>query len=72
MLKLVALVIPLGLDTFAISSALGIAGINAKDRLRVSLLFMAFEAGMPLIGLALGEPWVGCLANSLKSAQSFY
>jgi putative Mn2+ efflux pump MntP len=54
MLKLVALVIPLGLDTFAISAALGIAGMNPRDRLRVSVLFTAFEGGMPLVGLVAG------------------
>ncbi len=55
MLKLVALVIPLGLDTFAISAALGIAGMNGRDRWRVSALFMAFEGGMPLVGLVAGS-----------------
>ncbi len=54
--KLVALVVPLGLDTFAVAAALGSAGISPASRLRISLLFSAFEAGMPLIGLALGAP----------------
>lgn len=54
--KLVALILPLGLDTFAVSAALGALGLSGRQRLRVSLLFPAFEAGMPLIGLALGAP----------------
>jgi len=54
--KLVALVVPLGLDTFAVAAALGIVGVSPARRLRISLLFSAFEAGMPLIGLALGAP----------------
>lgn len=54
--KLVALVLPLGLDTFAVAAGLGMVGISAPRRLRISLLFTAFEAGMPLIGLALGAP----------------
>lgn len=53
---LVALVLPLGLDTFAVAAALGAGGISPARRLRVSLLFTAFEAGMPVIGLALGAP----------------
>ncbi len=53
---LVALVLPLGLDTFAVAAALGAGGISPARRLRVALLFTAFEAGMPLIGLALGAP----------------
>ncbi len=54
--KLVALVLPLGLDTFAVAAALGMAGRAPARRLRISLLFVAFEAGMPLVGLALGVP----------------
>lgn len=54
--KLVALVVPLGLDTFAVAAALGMIGVGSGDRLRISVLFSTFEAGMPLIGLALGAP----------------
>jgi putative Mn2+ efflux pump MntP len=54
--KLAALVLPLGLDTFAVAAALGMVGVSPGRRLRISLLFSAFEAGMPLIGLALGAP----------------
>jgi len=49
-LKLIGLIVPLGLDTFAVAAALGIAGLSGKDRARVSLLFTAFEMGMPLGG----------------------
>ena len=52
--RLIALVLPLGLDTFAVAAALGALGV--QQRLTVSALFTAFEAGMPLIGLALGAP----------------
>ena len=54
LLKLVALVVPLGLDTFAVAAALGLRGLPRRDRLRVSLLFTGFEAGMPLIGVLAG------------------
>jgi putative Mn2+ efflux pump MntP len=54
--KLIALVLPLGLDTFAVSAALGTRGMTSGERWRISFLFMAFEAGMPLIGLAVGAP----------------
>lgn len=55
-IKLVALVLPLGLDTFAVAAALGIVGIPGERRVRISLLFTSFEATMPLIGLGLGAP----------------
>lgn len=56
MVKLVALILPLGLDSFAVAAALGVAGLPARERLRVSMLIAGFEAGMPLVGLALGAP----------------
>jgi putative Mn2+ efflux pump MntP len=54
-LRLLAFVLPLGLDSFTVAAALGAArpaGLAA--RLRISLIFVTFEAGMPLIGLAAG------------------
>jgi putative Mn2+ efflux pump MntP len=54
--KLIVLVLPLGLDTFAVAASIGIAGVKPGRRLRVPLLMASFEAGMPLVGLALGAP----------------
>jgi len=51
---LIALALPLSLDTFAISAGLGVAGIAPERRLRVSLVMVAFEMGMPVLGLLLG------------------
>lgn len=53
-LTLIALVVPLGLDTFAIAAALGMSGLTREDRIRVTVLFTAFEMGMPVIGIVLG------------------
>lgn len=55
MAALLAIVLPLGLDTFALSIALGAAGLDARERWRVSAILAAFEGGMPLVGLALGR-----------------
>jgi len=54
MLKLIALIVPLGLDTFVVSTAVGASGLPARNRLRVALLFTLFEGAMPLVGLGLG------------------
>ena len=54
--KLIALVLPLGLDTFAVAAAIGMVGVTARQQQRFTLLCTSFEAGMPLIGLALGAP----------------
>jgi putative Mn2+ efflux pump MntP len=54
-LKLVLFVLPLGLDTFAVSAALGMRGLPSRARLRVSLLMSSFEMAMPVVGLLLGH-----------------
>src|SRR6201996_5257394 len=57
MLKLLAFTLPLCLDTFAVSFAvLGEMRLGRAQRLRVIVLLIAFEAGMPLIGMALATP----------------
>jgi len=57
MLKLLAFTLPLCLDTFAVSFAvLGEMRLTRVQRIRVIALLIAFEAGMPLIGMALGAP----------------
>lgn len=62
--KLIALVLPLGLDTFAVAAALAMVGATRSTRLKVTVVFPAFEAGMPLIGLALGAPLGRTLGNA--------
>jgi len=51
----VALLVPLAIDTFALAAALGMAGLEPRHRLRVSLVFTAFEAGMPILGIVIGH-----------------
>jgi putative Mn2+ efflux pump MntP len=54
-LKLLAFVLPLGLDSFAVAAAIGASqATTVAQRLRISLIFVLFEGGMPLIGLVLG------------------
>lgn len=49
------LLLPLALDTFALAAALGMAGLESRDRLRVTLVFTGFEAGMPIAGMLIGR-----------------
>jgi putative Mn2+ efflux pump MntP len=71
-LKLLAFVLPLGLDSFTIAAAIGAAQpVTARQRLRISLIFVAFEAGMPLIGLSIGSSLahvIGAIADYLAAA----
>lgn len=72
MLKLLAFVLPLGLDSFAVAAALGaVRQTTVRERLRISLVFVIFEGGMPLIGLALGSVLargIGQVADYLAAA----
>jgi putative Mn2+ efflux pump MntP len=64
-LKLVAFVAPLGLDSFAVAAAIGATGrLPARARWRISLLFLLFEAGMPLVGVALGAPLAHAIGDT--------
>lgn len=56
MLKLLALIAPLSLDSFALSAAVGLTSIPTGRRLRISFLFAGLEAGMPIVGLIVGRP----------------
>ncbi len=57
------LLLPLALDTFALAAALGLAGLEQKDRLRMALVFTVFEAGMPIVGILAGH-FVGGLIGA--------
>ena len=62
--RLVLFVIPLGLDTFAVSAALGLRGLSPRERLRVSLVFTAFEGLVPVVGLLIGTVVGGPIAGA--------
>jgi putative Mn2+ efflux pump MntP len=70
-LKIVALVLPLGLDTFALSTALGLGEITPRDQLRASITFTAFEAIMPVVGFVVGlgvGRTIGVASNDIAGA----
>jgi putative Mn2+ efflux pump MntP len=54
-LRLIALLLPLSLDTFAVAAALGAAGLAKSQRSRISVVFVGFETVMPLIGIGIGQ-----------------
>lgn len=54
--RLILFVLPLGLDTFALSTVLGMTPMPARSRVRLALTFAAAEGLMPAIGLLLGLP----------------
>jgi putative Mn2+ efflux pump MntP len=57
-----------GLDNFAASAALGVAGVDRKLRLRVAVIFGVFEGLMPVLGLLLGRSLAHDLGGTAKPA----
>lgn len=64
MLALLLLAVAVGLSNAAAAIGIGVSGIRGRTRVRVAVIFGLFEAGMPLLGLALGDS----LATSLGEA----
>jgi manganese efflux pump family protein len=57
LLTLLTFTFPLCLDVFAVSvGVLGGMRLTRAQRVRITVLFMAFEIGMPLLGMAVGTP----------------
>jgi manganese efflux pump family protein len=54
-LALLLLAVALGLSNFAAAIGIGISGVRGSTRVRVAVVFGLFEAGMPVLGLALGH-----------------
>jgi manganese efflux pump family protein len=70
MVKLLAFVLPLAVDSFAIAALLGASGVTGVQRWRITGLFVVFEAGMPLVGLALGAPLAGAIGSGADYAAA--
>jgi len=59
-----AFVVPLCLDTFAVSAALGATGLTRRQRVQVSFLFPAAEVLMPLVGVLVGREAARALSGA--------
>lgn len=55
MLALLLLAVALGLSNLAGAIGFGVSGVSGRLRVRIAVLFGVFEAGMPVLGLALGH-----------------
>ena len=66
MLALLVVAAALGLSNFAAALGIGVAGVDAATRLRVGLVFGAFEAGMPVVGLLIGQHLAGSLGHAAR------
>jgi manganese efflux pump family protein len=68
MLALILVAASVGISNFAAAIAIGVAGVDARTRLRVGLVFGAFESGMPVVGLFLGHQLAGTLGHTARWA----
>ena len=66
MLALVLVALSLGLSNFAAAIGIGVAGVDARTRVRVGVVFGIFEAGMPILGLALGHGLASALGHAAR------
>jgi len=56
--------ISLGLSNFAAAIAIGISGVDHKTRIKTAVAFGLFEAGMPIIGLLIGQKVAGLIGHT--------
>ena len=66
MVALLLVAVSLGLSNFAASVGIGAAGVDARTRLRVGVIFGVFEAGMPIVGLLLGHGLASSLGHAAR------
>jgi manganese efflux pump family protein len=70
MLGLLLVAVAVGLSNFAAAIAIGVSGVDARTRLRVAIVFGAFEAGLPVVGLAIGNALAESLGHSARWASA--
>jgi len=58
--------VAVGLSNLAASIGIGVTGVNASTRLRVGVIFGVFEAGMPIVGLLIGQGFATGLGQAAR------
>jgi putative Mn2+ efflux pump MntP len=66
MLTLLLVALGLGLDNFAASVSIGVCGVTAGTRLRVTVIFGLFETGVPILGVLLGHGLAADLGQAAR------
>jgi manganese efflux pump family protein len=65
-LALLVLAVAVGLSNFAAAIGIGVSGVSGGTRLRVAVVFGLFEAGMPVLGLVLGDGVASSLGHAAR------
>ena len=58
--------VAVGLSNLAAAVGIGVAGVTARTRLQVGVVFGAFEAGMPIAGLLIGQRFATDLGQAVR------
>src|SRR5208282_3440848 len=58
--------VAVGLSNLAASIGIGVTGVTARTRLQVGLVFGVFEAGMPVVGLLIGQRIASDLGQAVR------
>jgi putative Mn2+ efflux pump MntP len=66
MIALLLVAASVGLSNFAAAIGIGVAGVDARLRLRVGVVFGLFEAGMPVAGLLIGQQVAADLGHAAR------
>lgn len=66
MLALLLVAASLGMSNFGAAIAIGVSGVDARTRLRVGVIFGAFESGMPVLGLIAGSQVAAPLGHAAR------
>lgn len=66
MIALLLAAVAVGLSNLAAAIGIGVTGVNARIRLQVGLVFGVFEAGMPVVGLLIGQRFATDLDEAVR------
>jgi manganese efflux pump family protein len=58
--------VAVGLSNLAAAIGIGVAGVNARVRLQVGVVFGVFESGMPIVGLLIGQRFASELGQAVR------
>jgi len=58
--------VALGLSNFGAAIGIGVSGVSGATRIRVAVVFGLFEAGMPVLGMAIGRALDSDLGHSAR------
>jgi manganese efflux pump family protein len=65
-LALLLLAVALGLSNFAAAIGIGVSGVRGRARVQIAVVFGVFEAGMPVLGVALGQGVAASLGQAAR------